>query len=173
MMKIRGQRIIPPAERILTSVVKDDATGCWNWTKAVRSMAKPYGRLTVGSRADGSRKAMAAHRYSYEIFKGPIGDEMCVCHRCDNPKCCNPDHLFLGTKADNAADRDAKGRNSQIPRYRGERHPSSVLTDVQIEVIRRSSLSSGALAPLYGVTASYIRQLRRGEYRLPTPPEAA
>ena len=64
----------------------------------------PYGQLLVG------RKAVPAHRISWEIHNGPIPDGMCVLHICDNPKCVNPEHLFVGTRADNANDCYTKGR---------------------------------------------------------------
>lgn len=82
----------------------DEATGCWEWTRT--KIRTGYGRL----RADGKR--MLAHRYSYVRANGPIPDGLCVLHRCDNPSCVNPDHLFLGTQQDNMRDRDRKGRRA-------------------------------------------------------------
>jgi hypothetical protein len=80
---------------------------CWPWTATVRSDG--YGMIDVGG------KMVGAHRVSWEIANGPIpvgGDYhgTCVLHRCDNPLCVNPSHLFLGTNDDNTKDRDAKGR---------------------------------------------------------------
>lgn len=172
--RVRGQRIIPPLERIMSFVNTDDATGCWNWTGTVRSDKKPYGRLIMGSRRNGSRKSIGAHQYSYMTFIGPIPTGMCVCHKCDNPRCVNPEHLFLGTKKDNADDRDRKGRNRPAPIQRGEASPSAKLTAVQVGEIRTSKLPSQKIALLYGVSGGHIRALRRGEnFCFPPPPEAA
>lgn len=166
-MKIRGQRVIPAIERILSNIAKDE-NGCWNWTGSVRSAEKPYGRLTIGSRSDGTRRQIGAHQYSYMTFVGPIENGLAVCHHCDNPRCVNPEHLFLGTWKDNADDRDRKGRNSPPPVFRGEDAPWSKYPDALIEEIRSSPLSSIQASKKYGVNASYIRQIRRGAR--PSPP---
>lgn len=141
---------------------------CWNWTGTVRSQDKPYGRLIIGSRSDGSRRSVAAHRLSYEIHVGPIPDELCVCHRCDNPRCINPDHLFLGTKKENADDRDHKGRLKKAPIRRGQAHAQSKLTDQQRLEIASSPATSTVLAKVYGVDASTIRSIKR-EWKTPAP----
>ena len=85
---------------------KVDRSGeCWIWTGD--KMPRGYGRVR---RRD--RTYVGAHRVAWEIVKGPIPAGLHVCHRCDNPPCVRPDHLFVGTASDNARDRDAKGRNS-------------------------------------------------------------
>lgn len=79
--------------------------GCWLWIG--RAKPKGYGRIGIGR-----NKQFAAHRVSWELFRGEIPAGMCVCHKCDTPSCVNPDHLFLGTHADNAGDRQRKGRGA-------------------------------------------------------------
>lgn len=165
-MKIRGQRVIPYEERLMSYVSKDE-DGCWNWTGTVRSSKSPYGRLMIGSRSDHSRRSIGAHQLSYLTFVGPIPPGLAVCHKCDNPRCINPEHLFVGTWKENADDRDAKGRNVPAPILRGESSPWSKLTDQQVAEIRNSQLSSRAIAKEYGLSDSYVRQLRRKVSRTP------
>lgn len=90
--------------RLLDKVEKDAETGCWNFTGAVHTN-NGYG--CIGK--DG--KKVYAHRFSYELHKGSIPAGMLVCHTCDNRRCVNPDHLWLGTYQDNISDMVAKGRH--------------------------------------------------------------
>lgn len=80
-------------------------TGCWEW---VSTFSKGYGQIRM------SGKYLYAHRVAYELFKGPITDGLLVCHKCDNPRCVNPEHLFLGTHRDNVVDSINKGRFKHI-----------------------------------------------------------
>jgi len=146
-MKIRGQTI---EERLSRKSSLDEKTGCINWTGGKRS---GYGRLWVGSRIDGSRKNIGAHRLSYEIHKGEIPDGMYVCHHCDNRSCINPDHLFIGTHYDNMMDRESKGRNKLPNPLRGEDCPTSKLTWDQVREMRAigDDQPQKDLAEKYGV----------------------
>ena len=103
--------------------------GCHVWTRGLNGNG--YGAMKVNG------KSVAAHRIAWTLANGPIPDGLCVLHKCDNRPCCNPDHLFLGTKRDNADDRDAKGRNIN---HTGERHGRSVAPDqVVAEAIEMKS----------------------------------
>jgi hypothetical protein len=137
-MKIRGQLILDPKDRVESLSKINIITGCWEWQSAFKgkSKLKRYGHLTVGSRTNGTRRTMSAHRYSWEAFIGKIPKGMWVLHRCDNPSCVNPDHLFLGLRQDNVNDREQKQRN-KMPKLVGEQHPRAKLTWMQVEVMRR------------------------------------
>ena len=91
-------------------------TGCWNWTKS--TSPDGYGKLKRNG------VTMRAHRIFYEHFNGPITDNLHVLHRCDNPLCVNPEHLFLGTRVDNMQDMIEKGR---APTHPSISHPESVV----------------------------------------------
>lgn len=86
---------------------------CWSWTASTHNAG--YGQI-------GFNKRIAyAHRVAWELCVGPIPDNLLVCHKCDNPPCCNPTHLFLGTDSDNAWDKVRKGRAP-----RGDQHPNRI-----------------------------------------------
>jgi hypothetical protein len=96
------------------SVQKTDS--CWLWTESVDKDG--YGRIRGG---DGH---VRAHRYSYALHYGPIPNNLWVLHRCDNPRCVRPDHLFLGTAQDNADDRTNKGRSATGDRNASRKYPN-------------------------------------------------
>jgi hypothetical protein len=129
--------------------------GCWVWTGSVND--KGYGRI-----GGGRRQAVAlTHRLAYESAVGPIPEGLCVLHRCDNPPCCNPEHLFLGTRADNNADAKAKGR-VRPGVSRGEKQGSAKLTEAAVREIiaARGVVPTAALAGRYGVARSTIIKIQ-------------
>jgi hypothetical protein len=139
-------------------VNKAAADGCWEWT------GRKGGKLAYG-RLKRNGIEYQAHRYSWEITNGPIPEGLFVCHHCDNPPCVRPDHLFLGTQADNLADRDAKGRAVY---WRGEKNAATKLTEEDIREIRRLSqihieTSQAALSRRFEVSPSLISQIVSGK----------
>lgn len=103
-----GVYATPIAERLWKRVAKGDPESCWLWTGSVCSDG--YGTIGTTGNGIGGDKVVGVHRVAYEAEFGPIPVGMCVCHKCDNPRCCNPAHLFLGTVRDNVYDCIAKGR---------------------------------------------------------------
>lgn len=142
-----------PEERFQFYVIK--GADCWGWSGYTRD---GYGVLGIGR-----SQQEKAHRFSYELHKGPIPAGLHVLHRCDNPPCTNPDHLFLGTQADNQADMVAKGRHSfgAIGRS-GEKHYMAKLTEDAVRMIRQTKAPARIMAKRFHVSESTIYMIRGG-----------
>jgi hypothetical protein len=140
----------PLADRLWEKV--DKSGDCWIWTGA-RSQ-DGYGCIAVSDHRGDHRPA---HRVVFEMTYGPVPDGMEVCHRCDNPPCVRPEHLFVGTHQDNMADCSAKGRNrGSTSQPHGEKNHNAKLTEQQVVEIRdrytRGGISQRALAMEYGIS---------------------
>jgi hypothetical protein len=143
----------PAEERFWRHVKRSD--GCWLWQGGLSTDG--YGRI----RQPGKRSKVLAHRFSYARHYGPIPDGLWVLHRCDVRACVRPDHLFLGTHADNMRDKVTKGRQ---PSTRGEKNPRAKLTAGQVLLIRerhRQGESRDALAQAFGVTYETVAMIVR------------
>lgn len=125
----------------------------------MRAVVKGYGMLTIGSTTDGTRKNVKAHRVAFEAYKGPIPAGLCVCHQCDNPLCVNPDHLFLGTAADNVRDREQKKRHPHLPTTVPK------LTADDVRRIRYGGENMKALSKELGVHYQHVYAIRCGKKR--------
>lgn len=147
----------PLEQRFWGRVEKGVRGGCWVWTGGTDGQ-HGYGCFKV----DGKTKK--AHRISWELTKGPIPQGQHVLHRCDNPRCVNPAHLFLGTHRENMADKAAKQRGNSP---RGERAPRSRLTPEQVRQIRRKyapgTYGYRRLGREFGVDKDSIRAIVTGE----------
>lgn len=124
-------------------------TPCWAWTGAKTS--RGYGQIST---VRGKSPAIAP-RISYEIHFGGIPCGLDVLHKCDNPACVNPEHLFVGTAKDNADDMINKGRHAH-----GERHPLSKLKEDEVRAIRADERSAAQIAADYGVSRSNVRRVK-------------
>lgn len=123
---------------------------CWEWTAGT---SKGYGVFGFGHSS-----TFLAPRISYAIEYGDPGDD-CVCHSCDNPPCCNPAHLWVGTKGDNNRDMYQKGRaRPTVPK--GEKSHLAKLTEQDVRAIRKSNELHHILAERYGVCRSAIGMVK-------------
>lgn len=136
---------------------------CWWWTAAVTGSGRPHIHLKR------LRKNYMASRIAYFLTFGPFPDRLFACHKCDNPLCVNPHHLFLGTAKDNSQDMSKKGRswvaNNPEKMPRGEGHKSSKLKEADVRVILSyfplKPGDSQLLSDLYGIKKETIYAIHK------------
>lgn len=129
-----------------------------------RRIASRYGSVYING------KPTPTHRAVWSLTHGPIPAGMCVCHRCDVPRCVNIDHLFLGTHQENMADMMAKGRKRGLA---GEDNPTHRLTREDVLKIRASTETHGAVAKAFGIARDTVRKIRYGVAWKSVPIEVA
>jgi len=139
-------------QQIMNNVIIHPRTRCWMWTAAVNNHG--YGLINRRRQKDGRY----AHRVAYKLFNGDIPDGMFVLHKCDTPRCVNPEHLSLGTQSDNIKDCATKGR---LVNNSGERHGMAKLDAEKVLQIRASDVKNGDLAKQYDVSETTIRFIRQ------------
>ncbi len=143
-------------ERFWRKVKKGQNHECWNWLGCYNNSG--YGQVRI------DRKSILVHRFSWEIHKGKIPDEMCVLHKCDNPFCVNPNHLFLGTNQDNINDKMNKNRQ---PDLKGEKNGNSKLTLDQVKHIKQlcyeGKFLQKEIAKMFNMSYSLISDINKNK----------
>jgi HNH endonuclease len=143
-------------ERFWATVATTEDDWCWEWTGCVGKTG--YGQLRR------SGKSLYAHRYAWELTHGPLDVGQCVLHRCDNPVCVRPDHLFVGTHADNVIDKVVKGRQSRTGQPR-EANPNRKLSETDVAALRarrRSGEPYAELGRAFGISHTQARNVALG-----------
>lgn len=144
---------LPPEQRFWEKVDRRGQDECWPWLGG-RGPAG-HGWFSVKS------VDILAHRWLWRHLHGPIPEGLVVRHSCDNPPCCNPAHLLIGTQLDNITDRETRGRTAK-----GSSHYRAKLTESDVREIReglRGGVSRTALAQHFGVSRATIRQVGTGQ----------
>jgi hypothetical protein len=171
--QVRVRPLRPLVERFWEKVDKDGpihpalGTPCWLWRGGTTSFG--YGAIGIGERLHWQMGL--AHRVSYELHNGPIPDGLFVLHKCDNPPCVNPTHLFAGTPKENIQDMFAKGRD-RAPGAPGEANNNAKLTDHAVREIRERAAQGERqcdLAVEFGIESATINHVvrRRGWKHIP------
>lgn len=146
-------------ERFWSKVDKRGPDECWEWVLRPNSMKSLYGRFSF---SDGTR--ILAHRFSWLLTNGPYTFKTtdCICHTCDNPLCCNPSHLWLGSNRQNMLDCIKKGRFVYAPRLCGEKSPVSKLKQYQVHLIRdllTDGYSQHTVANAIGISRTSVQSI--------------
>lgn len=133
---------------------------CWEWQAAF--IVSGYGTFKVGSLTNGTRRNVLAHRYSCEITKRPLGHGEQALHHCDNKRCVNPDHLYIGSRKDNARDAVARNRIARVGSP-GVTNPKARLTEAQAIEIKHSSERNTDLARRFGISKTHVGYIKTGK----------
>ncbi len=141
------------AERFWEKVVKSD--GCWMWSGATST--RGYGRFAVSVQD----KSAEAHRMSWMLTHGSVPPGQCVLHRCDTPPCVRPDHLFIGTKRDNAIDRQQKGRSASQIGFNNANAKVSESDVIDIRTLAALGATAKALAEAFSIDPTNVRHILR------------
>lgn len=152
-------------QKLLDNIAKR-STGCWEW-QGYR-LPTGYGRTRYCG------ENMLTHRLSWIVHRGQIPPEMLVCHKCDNPACCNPKHLFLGSHKDNTADAMQKGRFNPGDAFGDSRQyrRKRLLTDDQVNEILTTDAPIRELATRFGCSYQNVWLIRTGRRKIaPCPNE--
>lgn len=158
-------KVLPLQQRFANLHTKPDGKACWNWQGAI--MSTGYGSFMLDGRRRPGRRSQLAHRVAWALHVGPIPPGLCVLHECDNRRCVNPKHLFLGTNTDNVRDMVAKGRHlagrvAAGVKNRGEQNPNAKLSALAVRDILSGSQPAVETAQAYGVHPATVRALRSG-----------
>lgn len=136
-------------EKFLSLIEINIETECWEWQGVKNELS--YGIFCT------NKLKIRAHRYAWELFRQPIPSGLFLCHHCDNPACINPDHMFVGTQADNVKDMEKKGRRRNKPQP-GEKNYFAKLNEEQVRTIffYKGHMSAKEMATLFHITTAAI-----------------
>ena len=139
-------------DRFEEKFIANPDNGCWEWQFFKNK--KGYGMFQLSK-----YKATLAHRTAYKLYVGEFDDSLCVLHKCDNPKCVNPEHLFLGTREDNNKDRNLKGREGDRS---GIKNGRAKLTPELVSWVKESEQKISHIAFSLGIGRSTVNHIKKG-----------